>query len=347
MSHPDTERKTLGFSNSELRGAIERPSRQLSSAQAARGLLSRERLRPVAAAQLILNANSALDSKIAAIHALGRTRQRGAQDLLVETLKSPDISILRAGVWSLAKSGDREALEQLKRVDTSRRPAIKNTLAAAQRLLAFRLGVTGFGFDARTLPSPVPLPRDKLREMKIGRIDGERLEKLQRKIDADAPGLNLRIGPATEVICLSKPLWLIPSKQVIEQPHDLEEKPSVPMAIFSYDGCTAAPYLKAYVMSEPTLSGIALYVTRLRGQVTHRGQIQLERGGASFKLNALDTRYDPAAAMEGTLGRDGIIKVESAVVTESFARQAELRRKPRESAPAPAGPADSSIGLNR
>ena len=100
-------------------------------------------------------------------------------------------------------------------------------------------------------------------------------------------------------------------------------------------------------MSEPSRNGIELYVVRLKGQVTHRGSITLDRSGLSFKLSALDTRYDPAAVMEGSVGKDGILKVETAMVSEDFGRQAKLRLKPREASGPNVASGDTPAGQSR
>ncbi len=335
MSHPDTERETSGLTNLELRRAIQRPGfPRVDPTTAIRSLLGRERARPVEAARLILERVSDSDDKIAAIHALGKVRQPEAQAMLFEQLRSQDVHVLRASIWALAKTGDKEALERLQQVP-DRQPALKQSLLAARRLLAFRLGVKGFGFEESELPKLEDPPQEKLREMKIQEVEGDRLRRFEAKIRAEAPGLDLRIGPATEINCLGKPLWVVPSRMTAEEPERLTENPAVPMAIFAYDFCTDAPYLKAYVMSEPIRGGAAFYVTRLRGQVTHRGEAKINGPSLKFSLQALRTRFDPAAAMEGELDRAGVLKVTRAVVSESFERQLALRGKPKESKEAP------------
>jgi hypothetical protein len=330
MSYPDTERLTLGFSNSELRNAIIGRDQRVTAPIAVRSLLSRERLRPVEASRLILEAETDTDSKIAAVNALGRTQDPEAQELLFDTLRSQNIQLVRTGVWSLAKMGDRAALNRLQQVDVTQRPTLKQTLRSAQRLLAFRLGVPGFGFKAEELAQTARLAGNDIRDMEIKPINAGLMRQHQNKIMADAPGLSLRIGPATEMTCLGQPLWLIPSTQALEEPGRLQETPAIPMAIFSYDGCTGSPYLKAYVMSEPSDRGVNLYITRLRGQVTHRGQGKLSGRTLSFGFSALETRYDPPSELQGLLDGDGILHLDTARVLANFTQQIELRRVPRE-----------------
>lgn len=330
MSHPDTEREILEFSNAELKRAIARKDPRLSVTRAVRGLLSRERLRPVEAASLILEQEVSNDNKIAAIHALGRTQQRGTQELLSQTLKSQDLPILRATLWSLAKTGDESALERMGQIDIKKHPKIAKDVVSARRLLAFRLGVDGFGFKNTDLPKTARLAGSDLREMEIKSIKGATLAKHERNIRAAAPGLDLRIGPATEINCLGKPLWIIPTNMAAQEPETFAKRPGVVMAIYSYDGCTEAPYLKAYVMSEPGRDGIDLFVTRGRGQVTHKGRAKLEGRVASFELEALETRFDPAAKLEGSFGNKGVFKIEQALVSPAFDLQAKLRSQPRE-----------------
>jgi hypothetical protein len=180
------------------------------------------------------------------------------------------------------------------------------------------------------------MPRENLKEMEVSEVGRELLEHSRKVIALETAGLDLVADRATQVVCLKQPLWLMPSKLAVSEPGALMERPAVAMAIFSHNGCTGVPFLKSYVLTEPTRGGGAdIFVTRLRGQPTHVGEAKVTRGGLSFEMAALQTRYDPAAEIAGTVSRDGVLKLDLARVSADVAQMAEQRLQPSETGEAP------------
>lgn len=336
MSMHDIEDSTRGFTSDALRQIVRRGDGQISKSLAATTLLGRNQRRPVEAARLILEDDANTDTKRAAIKALGRSQERGVQDLLMANLRDPNPHILRDTVWSLARVGDRNGLEKLKQVDPRRNESLRADLEGAQRLLAFRLGQKGFGFDKDKLPKTAEMPREGVKAMEVSQVKAELLETSQKIIELETAGLEMDARSATQLVCLKQALWLMPGKLAVENPEELMERPGVAMAIFSHNGCTGAPFLKSYVLSEPDGSGngAQIYVTRLRGQPTHSGHIRVSRAGLSFQMAALRTRFDPAAKIAGHIRPGGTFDITEAEVATMVDAQAKLRRTPTEMKPA-------------
>ena len=336
MSEHDVEDETRSLTTGMLAEIVRGRTGPVDPSRAARALLGRNQMRPVESAELLLGGREVdPDTKRAAIKALGRSTERGAQELLLGALREPNPHVLRDAVWALARVGDGAALEALTRVDLRRRPALSDDLVAAQRLLAFRLGKPGFGFREARLPERAELGGANLKEMKVSEVKAEVLEANRKIIALESGGIEVAIRDVTEVVCLNQALWLLPTERAVEAPGRLMEAPAVAMAIFSHNGCTGKPFIKSYVLSEPDGNGAELFVTRLRGQVTHRGRLTQTRGGMAFELEALKTRYDPAARITGMMTPQGDVRIEQAQVSADLDKLAERRLKPNVTTPAP------------
>lgn len=329
MSSHDVEDATRSLTSNALANIVRLNRGPVDRVRAATTLLGRNQLRPVDSARLILKAPEVtVDEKRAAIKALGRSTERGTQELVVESLSDPNPHVVRDAAWSLARIGTRDTMRSLAQVDARGSETLKADVEAAQRLLAFRLGEPGFGFDKRRLPRKAPMPRENLLDMKVSQVKRQLLEKGERIITLEAAGLDLVRDKATQVICLKQPLWFLPAKITAEEPEALMDRPGVAMAIFAHNGCTGVPYLKSYVLTEPTRGGADIFVTRLRGQPTHVGKATVSRSGVSFEMGALKTRFDPPAEISGEIDRSGRIKLETARVSADVSAIAKQRLKP-------------------
>lgn len=330
MSSLDQQRTLKQFTNSQLLAILDGRSSKLSAQRAATAIFARNLPNRVEVAELILRKQEEPESRIAAIHNLGRIIDSEAQNLLEKNLRTLDIAEKNSTIWSLAKIGDVRALERLRQIDTGGDEKLEVSIRRAQRLIAFRNGVEGFEFDARRLPRVARLPDTDTQVIKVTRLTRERLDPYQQRLAAQLPGIKLSEKGAVQLNCLKKQLWLLKSAELEKRGWNkaVLKRPNIPMAIFGYAHCTNRPYLQGYVYAQPMRGGAKLFVTRSRGQTTHSGRLREKGNDLVFELSGLRTRYSPPARLSGRLGRTGSLKIEDAIVHSLTSSVAKLRQTP-------------------
>lgn len=329
MSNLDQERRLKEFSNQELLSAIKGQTSKVSEVLATRALLGRTKGRSLATAVEILEHQKKPDLRIAAFRSLGQAIDPRAQKVLIDNLGARDQAELRSVVWSLAKIGDAEALKKLGQVNLRGREDLSDSVEGAKRLLAFRNGITGMEFDGRKLAKVGKIPSQSAQKMEVRQISKASLEQHRAHILTEVPGVDLTKNAVVGLTCLRKQLWLVNASKVEDDLKNLLEKPNIPMAIFGYAHCSDRPYLHAYVYAQPSRTGAKLFVTRLRGQTTHAGELKLKGNEIEFELNALQTRFSPPATIAGSMKRGGKLEVSKAEVSNDTEAMAKLRRQPK------------------
>lgn len=278
------------------------------------------------AARALEDRKSTPDLRRVAIETLGRSTGKVARAALVANLGTKLPAEQRDTLRSLGRIGGPEELE----VVQSLRPGLEVTLAgtavAAARLIAFRHGIPGVEFKRPTARDRIELPDDGLKEMKSQPANPEEVMRTKLLV----PGLKLIPENVVEMQCLGARLWFVNTDSLREGGLDrVREVPQVAAVIMAYGECPGGFYHSGYVMSQPGEDGAELYVTRLRGDVTHFGTAKIGRGAASFEVEALRSRLAPAARLSGAFaGAEGGMRFERALVSTDRKPQLELRRGP-------------------
>jgi len=309
----------------------EKPLNQISTNQLRAVLDGRSTQVGLDRAVQILRTQTSPETRIAALNALGKRVNSDAQNLLLNAMRTKDPQETRAAVWALAKTADTRALSTLDRYANSATKDIQKTIHRAQRLIAFRNGLDTYRFSRDALGKVPRLKQDETTAMKVAPLEGEQFARHAKRIREEAPADKFRQSEALELTCQRKTLWLVGTEQLGKgaQIERLLETPAVPMAIFGYAYCSDRPYLFGYVLSQPTKTGADLLITRSKGQETHVGKLSADRNGLKFQLDALRTRFAPAARIIGRVDRKRGLDVSEALVSRDTKPIAKLRRAPQ------------------
>lgn len=302
------------------------------------GELVRRELPGITAAlvEVMREPSSASKVKSTAIHELGRRIDPQAKAVLIETLHADLPEEVRMAADSLGKTGDEEALRALTELKLPDDHLARRTVGVAARLIAFRNGIDGFRFKRPDMRQILELGSARSVEMESRPVEPGQIEANLKRIKREVPGIELAREHALEVECLGNRLWLMHQAEIEGAGGltRLAEVPGVPMVAMAFADCTERLYLYAYVMSQPGEKGVELYATRLRGEITHFGEALVDADKASFKLQALNTRFAPAIELEGTFSRpNGELSLATARVSKAVLENQEPRRRPAEAAP--------------
>lgn len=290
----------------------------------ARGALS-------ALSAVVRDADVPPDAKSAAIRALGHYTEDEAQSALLDALRSDRPGEVRSAAESLARVGDKEALEVLTSLRLRDDDPARRSVDAAARLIAFREGVEGYGFGRPARRQILRVDPARSIELAVKPVRSGEIEVAMTKIRREVPKIELSSTRALEVDCLGDRLWLMHQAGLERRGGlaPLAEAPTVPMVIMAYAECTERFYLYAYVLSQPDDGGCELYVTRLRGEVTHFGRGEVSDDSVTFELQSLNTRFARPAELAGVFkGATGELSLRTAQVSTIVPKEQEPRRRP-------------------
>jgi len=327
----DQEKPLSEFSTGQLQAVLDGRSKAVGLDRAVSVLLQRSVDAPLPIVEQILRTQKTPETRIAGLNSLGKRVSAEGQEFLLNALTTKDPQETRAAVWALAKTADAKALSVLDRHAKSKSKDIERTIRRAQRLIGFRNGLDQYRFAPGDFGKVPRLKREKTTPMKIAALSEEKFALHAKRIREEAPADKFQFKTALEMTCQRKTLWLVGTEQ-LGQGAEIDrvlEKPTVPMAIFGYAYCSDRPYLYGYVLSQPTKTGADLLITRSKGQETHVGKLSADRNGLKFQLDALSTRFAPAARIAGRIDRQKGLEVSEALVSTDVAPVAKLRRAPQ------------------
>ncbi|MEL6126947.1 MAG: hypothetical protein AAFR57_11240 [Pseudomonadota bacterium] len=333
MTEISVSRIVRDLSDVDLRAVVEQGGREfLSPARAFVELSARQPKEALEdAAKVLQNHRAAPDLRRAAIETLGRTPTREAGAILAENLRAEKPAEVRDTLRALGRIGGKAELAAVRRMRVPGGSPLFRDVEASARLIAFRNGLDGVRIKRPGTRDLIGPPSDKVQEMPSRPVKDEALRPRAKEVQRAVPGIKLALDRAVELECLGARLWFYNSAALRDGGIDkAREVPQIPMVIMGHAACPSHMFLYGYVMSQPGDEGLELFVTRLRGDVTHFGQVRLSRQDAKFELEALRSRLAPPATLAGGYkAASGALSFERAIVSTDRSAQLEMRLDPR------------------
>jgi hypothetical protein len=316
----------------EIIAAVRGVNAEISPSAAIHELVRRDARRALTSlGEVIRDPDAPTEAKSAAIRELGHHGEADAQRALLDALQSDRRGEVRSAAESLARVGNKEALEVLTSLRLNEDDPARRSVDAATRLIAFRAGVDGYRLERPARRQIMRVDAAHSVELAVKPVRTGEIEAVMTEIRREVPKIELSSTRAMELDCLGDRLWLMHQEGLEGEGRlaPLAQTPAVPMVIMAYSGCTERPYLYAYVLSQPEDGGCELYVARLRGQVTHYGQGRISDDSLSFELQSINTRFARPAELTGVFnGVTGELSLRAAQVNRGVPQGQEQRRRP-------------------
>ncbi len=281
---------------------------------------------------LVVDRAAPAELRGAAAMALGARRDPESEQSLIEALATTEPVIVRRASEALGRVGGEQALAALKRVRAESGGGTGRSVAFAQALIGYRLGLT-----QERLPSPPPdelltVARERAVPLEFKAVTQAAIRAARPVLEELLPAIAVSEKGSIRFTCRNEHLWIVVPKEVAGErvTVQLGKRSAVAAVVLKESSCPNGWYVSEYLLSHPVDRKKAeVFGIRPSGITCHYGGIQLTGAKARVTLQAVSTPHVPA--IEFTAEYDGA-KGKFAMI-EAFLAMTSLDRQKRPSAP--------------